>query len=492
MMTPSGCVAAKLLKEGDHLISTSRPEIFPDIFASGSKAYVNNTPAPAQDVFSADSFSRDSVFEIMPTAIDLHGDGQFVNGAVDIIASNGSLGGEFNSPLGQPHAQKKIGAAGQLKRNLHRLGASLQGGLRSLAAPFSNMSFGHQRLSFGYAHTGISQADVLSQGSQFKSGSYNSFGNLPIINARSSREGFHSLSTDIGPNPFAHIPQFGLPSDSKGFARAPSFYASTTYATENGRKRDAKLVSNLLEAFPGLIALDRIIGVEIGSFAGHVFDFSTNQGWYIADSIVTHNCTAAGAFHLGANILGLAGKSVPFTADEAVEFYSGSTGYVPGESWTDQGGNEPDVLNYWRAHGLVGGQHKISGWVQVDAGNQRELQVGVYLFGGLYLGLCLPDAYEPTGDFNNGFLWDVEGDSDPSNGHCIVALGYSRTGLIVDTWGYLGTLTWAAVAKYCSSDSNGMINAVVSPDIIESVTRKSPSGLYFSQLLADFDHFFGA
>jgi hypothetical protein len=205
------------------------------------------------------------------------------------------------------------------------------------------------------------------------------------------------------------------------------------------------------------------------------------------------DCTAAGAFHLSANMLGAADNAIGYTAADAIAFYSASTGYVPGESWTDQGGNVPDVLNYWVQHGLMGdGSHKAAGWVTLDPTNKRELQVSVDYFGGCYLGLCLPDAWEPQSGFGDGFTWDVAGDPDPSNGHCIVAIDYLTGGLIVDTWGDLGLLTWAAVAKYCSASAGGEICGVVSHDALSQISGKSPTGLNGQQFVADFDSFFGA
>src|SRR5271170_105964 len=50
------------------------------------------------------------------------------------------------------------------------------------------------------------------------------------------------------------------------------------------------------------------------------------------------NCTAAGACHGIEAVTYAAGNAVTCTEDTAVKFYSLSTGYVPGNPSTDQGG----------------------------------------------------------------------------------------------------------------------------------------------------------
>jgi hypothetical protein len=51
----------------------------------------------------------------------------------------------------------------------------------------------------------------------------------------------------------------------------------------------------------------------------------------------------------------------------------------------------------------------------------------------------------------------------------------------------IGTITWAAVAKYASSKGRGELYTVLGPDAISKANKKAPNGFDWSQLVADFD-----
>jgi hypothetical protein len=92
-------------------------------------------------------------------------------------------------------------------------------------------------------------------------------------------------------------------------------------------------------------------------------------------------CTASGAFHIDGVLLGNAGSPLTWIDEQIVAFYSATTGYIPGDPSTDQGGNEQDVLNYWQSKGLLAnGDHKIKGWLAVNGNDVEECKTAVYLF----------------------------------------------------------------------------------------------------------------
>lgn len=198
------------------------------------------------------------------------------------------------------------------------------------------------------------------------------------------------------------------------------------------------------------------------------------------------DCTCAGIFHTGGTLLGNAGEPIPFTEADTVGLYGRACGYDPKDPSTDQGGNEQDVLNYVKANGLLtDGSHKIGAWAGVDGHNRQQVMTAIYLFENVYFGVELPDAWInpfPSGD---GFVWDVAGDADPSNGHCFVGLGYDDKGVIIDTWGMLGRITWDAVAKYATTAGSGELYAIFGADSLVKASQKAPNGFDASQLAAD-------
>jgi hypothetical protein len=198
------------------------------------------------------------------------------------------------------------------------------------------------------------------------------------------------------------------------------------------------------------------------------------------------DCTAAGAFHAGAVLLANAGAPIPFSDQDVVAFYSSTTGYVPGDESTDNGGDEVTVLDYWRKVGLAPGQHQIEAWISVDAADANECRLAVWLFENLYFGVELPDAWLNPPPAASGFVWGAAaGDPDPNNGHCFVGVGYDGAGVKISTWGMIGTIAWDAVAKYASGNGQGELYAVLGPDAISRATGKAPNGFDFDQLQRD-------
>lgn len=199
------------------------------------------------------------------------------------------------------------------------------------------------------------------------------------------------------------------------------------------------------------------------------------------------DCTAAAAAHLIDQWRGNALSMAPVVTEaDTVAFYSRTCGYVPGNEATDQGGNLVDVMTKWRDGGFFAdGSAKIEGWAAVDASNVHEVMSALWLFEGLYMGASLPDAWLNPIPSGSGFDWRVAGDPNPSNGHCTAAVGYNGWGLIFDTWGMIGTIEWAALAKYWGAGAAGELYALLSPETINRATKKAASGFDIDALRND-------
>ncbi|HYM54136.1 MAG TPA: hypothetical protein VES97_02155 [Solirubrobacteraceae bacterium] len=201
------------------------------------------------------------------------------------------------------------------------------------------------------------------------------------------------------------------------------------------------------------------------------------------------DCVIAGLMHLVGVWTGNASGGAPFiaTPDQVVAAYSAIGGYVPGQASTDQGCDEQVALNYAQQVGLADGT-KFAGSFAVDATNQLECQQVISLFeGGVMFGVALPDAWISPFPSAAGFTWDVAGPPNPSNGHCVVGVGYTAAGILISTWGLVGTMTWAAVAKYAVQASGGELYAALSPDQVAKGQAAAPNGLAWADLQADFD-----
>lgn len=199
------------------------------------------------------------------------------------------------------------------------------------------------------------------------------------------------------------------------------------------------------------------------------------------------DCVVAASDHgLGTWTGNATGTPVHATLDQIIAQYSAIGGYVPGNPATDQGCDISTALDYYAGTGFIDGS-KLLGHVSVDPTNQNEVKSSVELFETLWLGMDLPAAWIDPMPSGNGFVWDVAGDLVPENGHCVLAVGYTAQGLIVASWGLLGIVTWAAVAKYCAASAGGDLFCGLSPDLVAKGQASAPNGFAWADLIADFD-----
>jgi hypothetical protein len=206
---------------------------------------------------------------------------------------------------------------------------------------------------------------------------------------------------------------------------------------------------------------------------------------YLNDELAC--CTASAAFHIEYLMLAAAGQPATGLDEDVREFYSRTTGYVPGRSETDQGGDEDTVLNYWRENGLLHNRRQIAGHLRVEGSDKETLKSAIWLFENVYFGVEMPnDWIDPFPD-GNGFVWDVAGPPNPENGHAFAGIGYDERGIYIATWGMVGLMTWRAIKRYGVQSSGGEIHTVLSPDSLVRATKKTPHGFDWSQLVADFD-----
>lgn len=58
----------------------------------------------------------------------------------------------------------------------------------------------------------------------------------------------------------------------------------------DGSTADSEGFCESLLALSSDVATDEIVSVDVHAFSGHVYNLETDQGWYIGNGIVTHNC----------------------------------------------------------------------------------------------------------------------------------------------------------------------------------------------------------
>lgn len=188
------------------------------------------------------------------------------------------------------------------------------------------------------------------------------------------------------------------------------------------------------------------------------------------------DCTVAAAGHM--TMLWTANSAnihVPTDA-EILKDYSRITGYDERDPNSDTGAAELDVLNFWRKSGIAG--HLIIAYMAIDIHNVEQIKAAIHLFGGLYIGLAMPDNWE--GQLDNGEPWTWrQGDRvQPENGHAVPLVGYDENFLTCITWGQKQKMSWEWFHGCCDE-----AYVVLSPDWISG--PNSPSALNMAELVAD-------
>lgn len=202
-----------------------------------------------------------------------------------------------------------------------------------------------------------------------------------------------------------------------------------------------------------------------------------NFGMMLNDQL--GDCTCAAIGH--ARQIWTANASVENTMPDAdvLKLYEAACGYVPGDSSTDQGGVEQNVLSYCVRNGvpLPQGVDKFLGFVEVDHTNLNEVKLTIQEFGCAYIGIQVPESiYDAEGNVQKE--WGYVLNSPIEGGHAIILVGYDETSFTFISWGQLYKMTNPFFQRYCDE-----VYAIVSQDWINS-QGKTPLGITLEQLEA--------
>jgi hypothetical protein len=99
------------------------------------------------------------------------------------------------------------------------------------------------------------------------------------------------------------------------------------------------------------------------------------------------DCTCAAAGHLIQNWTANAGSEITPPDPAVLSFYEHFVGTPPP---ADEGCAMLSVLKYWRKTGL--NEHKVTAFASVELRNHAEAMNAMYLLGGIYIGVALPDS----------------------------------------------------------------------------------------------------
>ena len=218
-----------------------------------------------------------------------------------------------------------------------------------------------------------------------------------------------------------------------------------------------------------------------------------NFGMMLNDQL--GDCTCAAVGHMVQTLTAVDGKVVTPSDDDVLRMYEAS-GYVPGNSSTDQGWYIQDALDYWKNTGLAG--HKIDTYVAIDPQNQIHIDLAFEIGGVINIGLGLPLASQ-----NQNGVWYVpstglSGYGEPASwgGHSVMVAKRAvtspktpgtvlRHGLV--TW---GQAEWRITPNYWAA----YVDEVWMPVSFDWIKNNgySPSGFNLAGLIAAANNVQGA
>lgn len=200
------------------------------------------------------------------------------------------------------------------------------------------------------------------------------------------------------------------------------------------------------------------------------------------------DCTCAAVYH--ALQVWTANANPPTDTEpdsNVLDLYERACGYVNGDSSTDNGGVEQEVLGFWLNSGIrVGsGTQNLSAFVEVDQRNTDDVKRAIADCGLVYIGFEVP-AYLMSYT-SAGSIWDVastpqeQQNSSIIGGHAVVLAGYDANYVKVITWGVVVSMTWRFFAQYVDE-----VYALVNSDWV-TATGKTILGMTLPELESTMD-----
>lgn len=272
VLTRRGWVAANLLREGDEVFRSTRPDgatplVVPDH---------HQMPSLVEDVW--DAMRVNGFVRVPTTPEDFHGDG--VHGEVDIAYADASLRDGFGASLTE-HLSEEL-----LTDALVRLGEFVPQGTSHLLdlahRAASSGSVGGERLSLALLdrHLRVAHDSGLAAAAALNA----SFAEDP-----GDRAAGHPVFP--GESVFAGARQVGA-DDLLGVERArrPRWDASGLPGSMQDGRRDARVGMDLALRLSGQVEVDRVVDLRRVEWSGHVYSLTSSEGWLSANSLIVSNC----------------------------------------------------------------------------------------------------------------------------------------------------------------------------------------------------------
>ncbi|MGM9476947.1 hypothetical protein ACS5PU_10965 [Pedobacter sp. GSP4] len=209
----------------------------------------------------------------------------------------------------------------------------------------------------------------------------------------------------------------------------------------------------------------------------HDWTAAKKNKWDVFGNNRLYNCTCAAAGHMIECWTANASSAFEITEEAIVNTYITLSNYDPITKQNDDGVYMLDALKYWRKNGIE--QHRIRVFATVPHDRREIVKASIYLFGGIYVGLQLPNSIlkQKIWEVNPG---ELTGDNEPWSwgGHAVAILAYDKQHLTCIHLGKEQKMTWDFWETY-----NDEAYAIITQDFMEG--DKNPLGFNLEAMERD-------
>lgn len=275
ILTPHGWVAANKLSKGDYVFSRVNSDGMP----LGVRPNKYEREPSIKNEFNAlgDTFGVNS---FLGSTTDFHNDG-IKNQNVDIVFVDSKLMRDADSKALEHFSEASLFNASRFSNisfgssSFTKVGMSLFSSSDSIMSGFANKASFFRRISRHLSLHGQTATFGIDS-AFFKSISDCCLGDTKLLGDNSFIEPFiPKINDTFDINTL--LTSIGLQAKSFEFAGDNPIPAS-------------EMLSHSSDRSPFIVEPDEIISVDTRMWSGHVYNLSTENAWYFANSIVTHNC----------------------------------------------------------------------------------------------------------------------------------------------------------------------------------------------------------
>ncbi len=246
----------------------------------------DGVPACAEEIFEAFGVHPGARRSRMPQAPeDFHGDG--ANGEVEVIRTDGQLKRWFEPFVHEKREEQLLQRRNPGSSQLAGVGSDSPD-FRAILSASSSLVRGHNGKTALFRSQPSEAANhPFRGGSDAATGAQDRSANGGIRAPEVLRDHQSGVATLV-PRADSRIIEAQL--QKRGFALRPDGDSMLREKPSGQADVHVGEVGELPQGFAGEVRLNEVVEARRSWFEGHVYNFETTRGWYVANGIVTHNC----------------------------------------------------------------------------------------------------------------------------------------------------------------------------------------------------------